>query len=805
MSQQFKSNGAVLRFKRSICKRSIYWVLFLFISSFSFVGSLSAQPCIDPVVDLGPDIVQCGGRIQLDALNTGADYLWSDASTGQTLNIGMSGTYSVTVTNQPNCSASASINITINPVPVVDLGADIHHCSNTFRDILFVAIPETFYSWSTGETTQQIAVTSTGNYSVTVTNSDNCTASDELAISVDPSPTVSLGDDITTCATSVRLMGGAFESYSWSTGASANFVVVNSSGTYRLTVSNTFHCTASSSVNVLFQSSPQLGADMADTICPFTTTDLTNYFVTSGLSVSYLHTDFIPVATPHTVADGNYLVVVSNVYGCSDTGLITISLHNKPNLGVDKSDSICPGYAYDLTTLYPNSSYSTYLWNVSKPDSVFSGIYTLMVSNSDGCFDTATAIITNKQQPIVTLNMPANICYNEPTFTLTGGSPPGGIYYINGRMDSLFNTVQIGLSSPLRIVYVYTNASGCTDSAETTVTIRPQPFITTVLPPSLCLTSTPIDLDDYFDISAGNSPGSHHYSGLGVSDHFFYPVLVPKSSPLSITDIYIDIYGCIDTSTYAVTVLDPVNVTMISSIASRSICEGQSVTLTASGADTYEFFLNGKSTGEPTSNPSYSTNSLQDKDIVVVVGRNDCSTDTSEPVSYDVHALPIVEAGPDSTISLGMSIQLSGDARGNDLVIYEWKPTTHLNFPSLPNPTFNGSESTLFYLYATDAYSCTGYDSVLINVVVPDSIELPNVITPDGDGKNDTWKVHPRVNLEGSNLIIFNRWGTKVYEAESYNNDWGGNQQKRRETSRRHLLLCVPRSLSKQPHLPRRY
>jgi gliding motility-associated-like protein len=51
---------------------------------------------------------------------------------------------------------------------------------------------------------------------------------------------------------------------------------------------------------------------------------------------------------------------------------------------------------------------------------------------------------------------------------------------------------------------------------------------------------------------------------------------------------------------------------------------------------------------------------------------------------------------------------------------------------------------------------------------------LPNLITPDGDGKNDKWILNYKINLDGSDLVIFNRWGETVYEASNYTNDWDG-------------------------------
>jgi len=73
-----------------------------------------------PVVTLGADSASCGA-ILLDAGNAGASYLWNDNSTTQTLNAGTSGQYYVDVTDANGCSASDSINITVNTPPTVSL------------------------------------------------------------------------------------------------------------------------------------------------------------------------------------------------------------------------------------------------------------------------------------------------------------------------------------------------------------------------------------------------------------------------------------------------------------------------------------------------------------------------------------------------------------------------------------------------------------------------------------------------------------------------------------------------------------
>ena len=55
---------------------------------------------------------------------------------------------------------------------------------------------------------------------------------------------------------------------------------------------------------------------------------------------------------------------------------------------------------------------------------------------------------------------------------------------------------------------------------------------------------------------------------------------------------------------------------------------------------------------------------------------------------------------------------------------------------------------------------------------------IPNAFSPDGDGINDTWNIRGGLyNYPNNNLVIFNRWGLKIYEADGYNNNWDGTNK----------------------------
>ncbi|HET6990729.1 MAG TPA: T9SS type A sorting domain-containing protein [Bacteroidia bacterium] len=141
-----------------------------------------------PVVNLGNDTATCATPVLLDAQNAGSSYLWNDGSTTQTLSAGSTGIYYVTVTNINGCANSDTIGITVNPLPVVNLGNDTATCATPV--LLDAQNAGSSYLWNDGSTTQTLSATVTGTYSVTVTDANGCSNSDAIVITINPNPTV---------------------------------------------------------------------------------------------------------------------------------------------------------------------------------------------------------------------------------------------------------------------------------------------------------------------------------------------------------------------------------------------------------------------------------------------------------------------------------------------------------------------------------------------------------------------------------------------------------------------------------------
>lgn len=142
--------------------------------------------CTDPIVDLGPDVTICEGEsITLDAGNPGLDYEWSTNETTQTITVNSAGTYTVTVTDG-DCSTTASVEVTVQDLPTVDLGGDETICEGE-SITLDAGNPGADFEWSDNSTGQTLDVTDAGTYTVTVTEG-TCSASDTVEVSYFDAP-----------------------------------------------------------------------------------------------------------------------------------------------------------------------------------------------------------------------------------------------------------------------------------------------------------------------------------------------------------------------------------------------------------------------------------------------------------------------------------------------------------------------------------------------------------------------------------------------------------------------------------------
>jgi gliding motility-associated-like protein len=140
--------------------------------------------------------------------------------------------------------------------------------------------------------------------------------------------------------------------------------------------------------------------------------------------------------------------------------------------------------------------------------------------------------------------------------------------------------------------------------------------------------------------------------------------------------------------------------------------------------------------------------------------------------SITVFELAFADAGQDVTIEEFNTAQLNGTISANSTFI--WSPTVFLSNPNTLTPTSSTTSTITYTLTVTTTNGCVATDQVTVFVNQINELIINNIITPNGDGKNDTWDVNKPALISGCRVNIYNRWGKEVWTSSAYNNEWTG-------------------------------
>ena len=151
---------------------------------------------------------------------------------------------------------------------------------------------------------------------------------------------------------------------------------------------------------------------------------------------------------------------------------------------------------------------------------------------------------------------------------------------------------------------------------------------------------------------------------------------------------------------------------------------------------------------------------------------NGCLGDTITAYLEVNSSFPTADAGDDVIICINESTPLNAIGGSS----YLWLNPDGLSSDTVANPDASPTETTTYTVEVTErecsstAEVTVEVDRCLTNITGP----VPQVITPNSDGANDTWQIPDIDYFTDSKLVIFNRWGNIVFEQSNYLNDWEG-------------------------------
>ena len=631
---------------------------------------------------------------------------WSNNQTNvDQITVSTGGTYSVTVTDIHNCSASANIDIIMYPNPTPEItGDDFCEGDNTTLD----AGSYNNYAWSpTNETSQTITVNSSGTYIVTVTDNNNCVGTDDIIINEIPNPTPTITGNLDICVgeTTVLDAGSGYDTYTWSDNTHLQTITVSTQGTYSVTVTNSNNCTGTTSVivNVHPLPTPVITGDLA--ICSGTTSVLD---AGSGY-VTYSWNTGQQTQAINVTSTGTYSVTVSDNAGCTGDTSVVVNV-DEVKITTSPSQTICIG---DTITISANvlsgiAPY-TYHWTPfgTSPNSSYDVMptqqttYSVYVTDAMGCESTSKGITISLYSP-VELEIYANkdsICPGDPviiTSNITNGQAP---YLLTDAYGNTVSTSETVYPTPGNGSYTYTVEDQCKTTASDMLIIGVYP-----IPP----------ISFQADILQGCPPLTVHFVNNMVDDEYSY---------IWQFDTFND--------------------------ANLSLSPNPIHTFTESGY--YDITLN-------------------------IITKEGCETSKTIEKMINVYPQPTAkfDALPDVMTILDPTFYFENYSEDADNYLWNFNDGDSSDIES-PTHTYAYVGYYNVVLVATSEQGCV--DSVQHIIRVKDIFTLyaPSAFSPDGDGINDGFYVVGHgIDTDNFLLTIYDRWGEIIWQTDDLFAQWNG-------------------------------
>lgn len=412
------------------------------------------------------------------------------------------------------------------------------------------------------------------------------------------------------------------------------------------------------------------------------------------------------------LSSGSYNVTVRDIEGITTTATATV-FNKCPAVTVTSTNDICNQHNGSITATgqkgtlpYRFSIDGTNFQSGNIFNNLSAGNYTVTIKDALGFKSTATATIAAWCLSVT--GIPSNSECGNPNGTITATAAGGQTPYAYSLDGANFHSSNLftGLSAGN---YTLTAKDGAGNIASSGITITnlPGPTITVTSQPAFCdNTGGGISIQ----ASGGTVPYQYSIDGVNYQTGNSFN-LVPGSYTAWVKDAI----GC--TATLPATVNSTNNLTLDPGIP-PTICEGKSAILAAtSNGVAYQWSpttgLSNPAALQPTANPSTTTT------YTCTAAWGSCQRQSS--VTVTVNPAPTPNAGQDTTVCYGQSIQLTG-AGG---VSYTWSPATDLDNPSIPNPIVEKPDRSITYqLSVTDQNGCASLQPSAVTVRVTAPAEL---------------------------------------------------------------------------------
>jgi gliding motility-associated-like protein len=797
------------------------------------VGTITQPSCSTPAGSVNLTGLPSSGTWTVTA-SPGGITSTGTGSSGSITGLAANTTYTFTV-NNGFCSSTASNSAALNAAPVVPTAPVVGTitqptCTAPTGTVALSGLPSSG-SWTVTASPGGTTITGTGttanftglnpgnSYTFTVTNSATCTsaASTSAAINTVPgAPSTPVIGTFTqaNCAVSTGSieLTGLPSSGTWTVTTAPGGTITNGSGTsttltgltagttYTFTVTNDLGCTSASSTNAILNAAPATpSAPLIGTITNPTCSVSTGSVVLNGLPSTGLWTLTVTPGGSTTTGTGTtgtfsgltanatYIFTVTNADGCISTSSLNAAISAQPITPTTPitgtvTQPVCtsPTGTVNLSGL-PSGSWtitatpggSTITGTGSTID--FTGLapgnnFTFTVTNAAGCTSIASTSITINSVPGAPSNPTAGTV-TQPTCAVPSGSievssPLGAQYtYSIDGTNFIAGTTFSNLIPGTYTITVLDNGTGCSSVSVSTITIDPvsgAPVVTLFSSTDVTCSG---DADGEISVSVAGGQAPYTYSwNPNVGSGSTISNISGGSYEVTVTD---DL-GCSSSATFSIN--EPASLD-INGISSNVICgtSDGSISTSVSGGTapyTYDWSPNGEITA--------SLSGLSAGNYAVQVTDDNGCTASENYTVVTTGSLPISISPSYVEIEEGESVQLSATGGEN----YTWTPSTGLSCTNCPDPIAAPTETTTYYVSATDENGCTGADSSIIVIKLPcGELFVPTIFSPNevGPTANNKLCVYGTPScIEELKFEVYDRWGEKVFETDDISKCWDG-------------------------------
>ncbi|OQP44444.1 hypothetical protein A4H97_08680 [Niastella yeongjuensis] len=152
-----------------------------------------------------------------------------------------------------------------------------------------------------------------------------------------------------------------------------------------------------------------------------------------------------------------------------------------------------------------------------------------------------------------------------------------------------------------------------------------------------------------------------------------------------------------------------------------------------------------------------------------------CRSLKEDSVLFHVVPPTQVWAGNDTIVALGQPLQMQAvDLNKSGFTQFAWSPSYGLTTPSTANPIAQPENNITYQVTAVTPEGCTASDAVFVKVFKNVDIYVPNAFTPNGDGRNDIFRVTAPGMKALKYFVIMNRWGQEVFRTTDLAAGWNG-------------------------------